>query len=823
MLSRALYYITVTDLGTIEWYTGQSTIMSFPEKTILAFALLFLTACAAAKTPPPNAAAAASSGRGSPAPAATSFFDPGQGLKSALDAYKAGNGGKALSLAWQVRELYPGTPWYQRSLFLTEQALIRMDRASEADAAMLRVRDEYPVMADYALFILAEYHYSNKRFSQAAVLYQQLTQRYPRSSLASRAAYRNAQALLESDAYAPAAEAFEKFVQDNPRSEFCADAGIGLGKALIADGEPARAVRALRDVQVKCPGTPAEPEVERSLAWFRSSGVEVPELAPEELYERGKNLFRASQYDKAVETFTKLLALEPPYPEKPEVLLRAGISLFNLGRRTEAAAVLEKLLQDFPRDQRVPEALYWLGRSYNKLGERDKGVLTFRKILDSYSGSEWADDALFLTGNIYREADDLKKALTFYRRLAAEYPGSRFADSAIWWEAWAFYSAGEYRKAEQTLQEIVLRYPRSFLVNQARYWQGRISEKTGSVAKAAGYYRQVQKRAPYTYYGYRAAERLAGLRASDAAMKTSESVLAPAECEDGPCADDAAGSDTDDGPPVWTDEALKTLSAEPSFTRSLELLYLDMKKEAAAELSLLSARLPRKRGALLGLSKTFFELGDYYRSLMLVLTNYERYLDGKAGDTPRDFWLLAYPQGYWDSIVSYSRKYGQDPYFIAAIIRAESQFHAEALSPAGARGVMQVMPATGAWVAQMIRVQGFDPGKLFDSDTAINIGTWYIGHLMKRFKGDALFTAAAYNAGPDAVSAWLAKNRGTERDEFVEAIPFSETRGYVKKVMRNYAEYRRIYSKTEKSASRPLIRDDGIPGPLAGSLGVQAP
>ena len=209
---------------------------------------------------------------------------------------------------------------------------------------------------------------------------------------------------------------------------------------------------------------------------------------------------------------------------------------------------------------------------------------------------------------------------------------------------------------------------------------------------------------------------------------------------------------------------------------------------------------------------------------MLVLMNSERYLDGRAGETPRDFWLLAYPQGYWDSIGTCSRKYGQDPYFIAAIIREESQFRAEALSAAGARGVMQVMPTTGAWVAQTVRVKGFDANKLLDSDTAINIGTWYIGHLMKRFKGDALFTAAAYNAGPEAVFAWLAKNgQGAERDEFVESIPFSETRGYVKKVMRNYAEYKRIYGRTEKNTSRITTREEGTPGPLAGSPGVQTP
>ena len=158
--------------------------------------------------------------------------------------------------------------------------------------------------------------------------------------------------------------------------------------------------------------------------------------------------------------------------------------------------------------------------------------------------------------------------------------------------------------------------------------------------------------------------------------------------------------------------------------------------------------------------------------------------------------MLAYPQGFWENITAYSRKYGQDPYFIAAIIREESQFSPGAVSPAGARGLMQVMPATGEWAAQMIRLPGFDRAKLFDSDTAINIGTWYISRLMQRFKNDPVFVAAAYNAGPEAVQGWITKNGyHGERDLFVEMIPFSETRGYVKKVMRNYAEYKRIYGR----------------------------
>jgi soluble lytic murein transglycosylase len=317
------------------------------------------------------------------------------------------------------------------------------------------------------------------------------------------------------------------------------------------------------------------------------------------------------------------------------------------------------------------------------------------------------------------------------------------------------------------------------------------------------------KKAPYTYYGYRAAERLARLKAGDVVVPVDMPLDSSEGCAAGPCPGEPPAIAGDaEGPPVWTDEARKVLSAEPSYKKTLELMGLDMKKEAAQELSSLQDRVPRKRGVFVGLSKTFFELGDYHRSLMLVLRNYERYLEGPLDGASDDVWFLAYPQGYWESVLSYSRKYGQDPYFIAAIIRAESQFLPEALSPAGARGLMQVMPATGESIARLSNIAGFDPAKLFESDTAINIGTRYISTLMKRFKGDPILVAAAYNAGPDAVQTWISRNgyNREKSDVFVESIPYFETRGYVKKVFKNYAEYRRIYGKT---ASIPSAVQEG--------------
>jgi len=758
--------------------------------------------CAGHKMPAPVAVETAASA------APPSIAGPEEGFRLAMESYKKGDLQTALLLARQVGEQYPNTPWARRSLFLTGKTFIALDRAAEAEEAMLRVPVEYPELSDYAFYLLGEYYFSKTRYLDAAAFYQRLMDRHPKSFWVIRSSLRRSQALLEAGSYSAAAESFDKFLKDYPRSEYGLEAGLGFGRALTGDGKLDRAARAYRDVCIRYPGTASDQDVDKALGELKLLGADIPEPTMEERYERARNLFKTSQYDKAAAAFSSLLEDEPRLPQKPDVLLRMGVSLLYLGRRSEAIQTLERMVKEHPAEQRGAEALNWLGRAYNRIGDRDRAVSSFLKIVSAYPGSEWADDALYLIGNIYREANDTRNALKFYDRLATNFPDSSFADSAIWWKAWAYYTAGDYKKTEQTLSALIAKYPRSFLVNQALYWQGRSVEKTGNKTKAAAYYRNVVTRAPYTYYGYRASERLATTEVPSAAKAD----ITINEMPDAALLDTAIPEEPfdADGPPVWTDAAVEALSANPSFKKSLELMQLDMKKEAAAELWSIQEKTPRKHGALLGLSKTFFELGDYYRSLIIILRNYERYLEGPARDKPEDLWLLAYPQGYWESILTYSKKYGLDPYFVTAIIREESQFHAEALSPAGARGVMQVMPSTGEWVAQAIKMRGFDRSKLFEYDTSVSIGAWYISYLMKRFKGDPILVAASYNAGPEAVSGWLGKNgNGAVRDEFVENIPFSETRGYVKKVLRNYAEYKRIYGRAGVTSMPAPPRNGG--------------
>ncbi len=775
-----------------------------------AIAVLLLVLAGCATVPAPVIVTAA------PAPVPASppvkkllpdIVGPEEGFSLAMEAFKVGDLETAGLFAESVMERYPKTPWQKRSLFLLGRTLLGRDMTVEAEQALFRVPVEYPDLADYALFSLAEYRYTKKSYPEAVGLYERLVSNYPSSALVARASLHKAQALFDGGSFRDAVTVFEKALQDRPRSEQASDAALGVGKALTAAGDLPAAARAYLDASVRYPGNGNDADVERALASLRQRGADVPKLTADELYERGRNLFRTLQYDKAVGDFRAALDADPSHPQKADMLLRSGIALFNIGKRPEAASTLERLIKAKLPDCRCAEALNWLGKSYSRLGLREEAVETYLKLVRMYPESDWADDALYLTGNVYRDANDMKKALKYYRRLTEEYPDSSLADSAIWWQGWAYYTAGEFPKAVQALQELVSRYPRSFLVNQALYWQGRAVERMGGREKALRYYRRIVGRGPYTYYGYRAVERLGS---SDLTAATDSQQVSEVVPEDSDLLPEEVPDLADlDGPPVWTDEAIAALSNYPAYRKTLELMYLGMKKDAAAELWSLQDLMPKRYGAVIGLSKAFFELGDFHSSLIVVLRNFDRRLERPSPQLPADLWLLAYPQGYWQSIVAAARRHGLDPYFVAAIIREESQFRPEAVSPAGARGVMQVMPATGEWIARMTGIRDFDRAKLFEADMNITIGAWYLSHLMKRFRNDLVLVSAAYNAGPEAVAGWTdRKSVASDTEAFVETIPFMETRGYVKKVLRNYAEYRRIYGRTDLVS--PLLQQDPV-------------
>jgi soluble lytic murein transglycosylase len=164
----------------------------------------------------------------------------------------------------------------------------------------------------------------------------------------------------------------------------------------------------------------------------------------------------------------------------------------------------------------------------------------------------------------------------------------------------------------------------------------------------------------------------------------------------------------------------------------------------------------------------------------------------------RGFWRLFFPLHYQPTLERYGSEYGVDPLLLAAVIRAESKYHPKARSQAGALGLMQIVPETGAWVAEQIGLKNFGPDELLAPETNIRIGAWYLGHLLDQFHGDLVLALAAYNSGRGNVLGWIGEQKARGRVLTIEDIPFPETKVYVQKVLRNYYWYRKIYAPAEK-------------------------
>src|SRR5439155_23205219 len=151
-----------------------------------------------------------------------------------------------------------------------------------------------------------------------------------------------------------------------------------------------------------------------------------------------------------------------------------------------------------------------------------------------------------------------------------------------------------------------------------------------------------------------------------------------------------------------------------------------------------------------------------------------------------------------------------DGYLITAVIREESSYNPSAVSSAGTLGLMQVMPQTEQKIASELGFPGFTQERLFEPCYNIRLGSWYLRQLSEKFGNNLVLVIAAYNAGPEAVSKWMQQGKGKDEDEFVESIPYTETRNYVKKVLRSYGEYRRIYVRIYKLVSWSAPHRPGI-------------
>lgn len=496
-------------------------------------------------------------------------------------------------------------------------------------------------------------------------------------------------------------------------------------------------------------------------------GEKFPAVPPDLQKSRAAALFDARQWQPARTEYSQLAA-QLSGAEREHAELRIGIASVNLGASPSVLAAVP--LADAELDA---ERLCELSQQYRKLKQEAELLTAVEQVVSRYPQSRWAEEALFSAGNYLLSNLDRRRATDYYRRVYEQYPTGKNALQAHWRIAWAAYLERQ-PDAAKLLEEHLRRFPGSPLTENFLYWLGRAAEREGNLPRARAFYAKAVERFPQTYFGLQAAARLREIGTTGSRNASDVLALipapAPAPVLDAPM------------PPV----------AEEQWKRAQALRGVALDQFAEAELRAAHAATGAPR-LLLEAAQAAQDAGRYFPSVAAARQAFPQLEARQMEEVPEEIWQLVYPLPYGASIERFAARAKLDPMLVAGLIRQESAFQREAVSRAGAIGLMQVLPGTGRRLARKLKL-GYSRAQLTQPDYNLRLGTAYLVDLIQQF-GTVEKALAAYNAGEERVVLWQAEREFEEPAEFVQSIPFSETREYVQVVLRNAELYRRLYGK----------------------------
>jgi soluble lytic murein transglycosylase len=411
----------------------------------------------------------------------------------------------------------------------------------------------------------------------------------------------------------------------------------------------------------------------------------------------------------------------------------------------------------------------WLARVFLRQGKGAKLIALSQSRLSGVTASE-RSQIQWMCGIWYEDQGAFRKAVKAYQRAADLVGSSKTRFKVLWRQGWLQYQQGAFQEAHQVFTRMLKQAQGRREEAQAQYWAGRSLANVGLHKKAQEHYRRVSQEFPMTYYGQLGQTRLSA----------------------DPVDSHGVGQASLQEPDV-SSSTRTLLKNNRHYQKAKELAILGLMKEATGELLRVSQTFRSTSEALFDIAVQLGEVNAYDQALLIAKRHFRDLFERQRVPRSSAVWSMAYPSGYLPTIQHYADSQ-VDPYLIAGIIREESLYNPQALSPVGAMGLMQLMPATAQRVAKRIGLPSIKRDNLFSGEFNIQLGVQYVGQLLRENDGQVIRVIAAYNAGPNAVRRWVNKNGHREADEFVELIPYKETRKYVKRVLTSYHVYRDLYS-----------------------------
>jgi soluble lytic murein transglycosylase len=677
--------------------------------------------------------------------------DPRDSAEAALRDAAIPEGAAATTGLLAVSQQFPGTPASGLGRLLAGLRLVEGGRPAEAIAHLTHPDVQLTLLRDHALLGLARAQEALGRKDAAARSYLAAGTE-PASAVVCTALPKAAELFAGERALESAVPALEQAAQSCPRE--AADALLDLGQAHLARGDRAAAAAAFDRLDREHPASAQAKEARTRLSGLAGH---LPRSAAERarlLLERGQALLAAGRTADAIAALraVPLASLEPAEADLARV--RLGRALLLRRTSAEGRALLQKIPAGSPH---AAEAAFQLARDRAR---RTRTAEAFEPVADRFPGTPWGEEALLSLANHYQKDAFDEAALPWWRRLVAEYPHGRYVERAAWRVGWTDYRARRYDAAAQVFETTARLRPPSGSTAGFLYWSARARIGMGEKERARLLLAETVQRYKHAYHGVRARVALARLGGFPAPPAALVATAPPPEA------------------PL----------PEPRASRLRQLLLLDRLAEAEAELRLL----PESARVQATLAWVDWRQGDLRPAIVAMKRAYPEWV-GEAGDRlPAEVWRILFPLRYDAELRLAAQQEGVDPALVAALVLQESSFDPGALSRAGARGLMQVMPATGRRIARA-KGRRFARAALHDPETSLDFGTHYLRQMSDRFSGAVEKVLAAYNAGPHRVDAWTALRGELPPEEFIESIPFSETRGYVTIVLANREQYRRLY------------------------------
>jgi soluble lytic murein transglycosylase len=527
---------------------------------------------------------------------------------------------------------------------------------------------------------------------------------------------------------------------------------------------------------------------------------------------------------------------------------------------------LKLLMKHYEAEKASPKFLNLLAKALSRAGDYQGAIGAYQKAYEVAPRSRDAVNPLFQAAFTSYQIQDYDGATRRFEFLAKKFPNSKLARDSRWHLAWMRYLRGDYQGALDKFTALakapVRKYKRhrrgrkavgeagdALANDRLKYWSAMSLVKLGRPQEAVPLFQGLVKDPAIGYYSILAFYRLLaipdakfppgvevrlGLKKTDASGATlapSEAELAAAaavaeEAEDEPSSVDesaeveaaiaAEGGEVTPEPgsisqaDTSSEEAdFKDASFAVKFERARDLALVGLLAPARRELGEIEKRARKAEDRKL-LMAEYAQVENFYRSSTIGELGFapQRMRGGLRGDS-RQLWEFAYPRAWEPAVLQSSRATQVPEEFIWGIMRAESHYRSDAQSGVGALGLMQMMPFTGRQVANLLAINSFQTSSLLDPEVNIRLGSRYLQRLLEKFHGSIPLAAAGYNAGPHRVHAWVRNFGSLDMDEFIEHIPYLETRNYVKKVCRNYQLYSLLYSGGTHSL-RWLVQPVGV-------------